>query len=122
MEGGPPWLNTHPSRRWTTSKLCSPSQTVPANGTPTTSRCWRAARGEAGLTAWRWWAKAADDDEYANELATREEAIAWARREYRGEAITIVEARCFADEIEGDEISSFAEMRNLEHLPPEDVL
>lgn len=83
---------------------------------------WRAARGEAGLTAWRWWAKAADDDEYANELATREEAIAWARREYRGEAITIVEARCFADQIEGEEICSFAEMRNLEQLGPEDVL
>ncbi|WP_408591626.1 hypothetical protein [Novosphingobium sp.] len=80
---------------------------------------WRTARGEAGLTPWRWWAKMADDDAYANELATRDEAIAWARREYPGKDIVVVEARCFADEVEGDEVCMFAEMRHLERLLPE---
>jgi len=82
---------------------------------------WRAARGQAAMGSWSWWVKPADDDLYANECASREEAIAWARNEYPGEALKVIEARCWDDEIEGEEEFFFAESRNEEVIPAEVV-
>lgn len=80
---------------------------------------WRAARGEAAFSPWRWWAKEADAESYENECLTREAAIAWARKEYPGKAITIIECRYFDDIFNDEEMIWFAESRNEETLPGE---
>lgn len=74
---------------------------------------FRVARGEEGMSDWRWWAKEAGDGLYANETATKEQAIAWAREEYGLDAdIEIIEARSWIDEIKGGDSSEFADARN----------
>lgn len=84
---------------------------------------WRAARGEAGKTAWAWWARQIRFDEdglYQNFEPTREAIIAWARKEYGPAArFEICEARQWNDDLEGDEICFFAESRGLEFISPE---
>lgn len=80
---------------------------------------WRAARGDAALSRWCWWAKEAEAENYENECLTREAAIAWARKEYPGKAITIIECRYFDDFFNDEEMIWFAESRNEETLPGE---
>lgn len=79
---------------------------------------WRWSQGDAAMTDWSWWAKQADDDSYVNELRNRDEAVRCARAEYPGDAIEVIEARCWKDEIEGCEQSKFAQTRNHERLEP----
>jgi hypothetical protein len=86
---------------------------------------WRAARGEAGMHDWRWWIGGTDDDIYALDFATRDEAIAAAPRAIQHGDINsfdghfrIVEARCWADNLdEGKDEFPFADRRNAETLP-----
>lgn len=69
---------------------------------------WRAARGEAAKDHWRWWAGEVDADLYANDFDTRDEAIAWGRKEYAREAaFRIVAARACADDVKdgADEVA-----------------
>lgn len=76
---------------------------------------WRAARGDEAMDNWRWWVGAPDCDLYAEDAATREEAIEIGRREYaEAGRIEIIEARTWNDEVQGDEDCSFAESRNRE--------
>lgn len=82
---------------------------------------WRNARGEDAFSPWRWWAKEAEGESYENECLTREAVIAWARKEYPGKAISIIECRYFNDAFNDEEMIWFAESRNEETLP-EDVL
>lgn len=78
---------------------------------------FRAAKGEAGMSGWSWWAKEAGEESYANEVETKEQAIAWARCEYGTQAtIEVIEARLWDDDIEGDENCAFAAWRNHEKL------
>lgn len=85
---------------------------------------WRAARGEDAFDHWRWWIGEVARETYALDFATRAEAIAAAPKAIaRGDfqltdgRFEIVEARCWADEVEAaDEVSWFAEKRNREIL------
>ena len=78
---------------------------------------FRAARGELGMTEWQWWAREAGEESYANELPTKDAAIAWARREYGAAAtIEVLEARVWLDGIEGEDGCHFAAWRNHEKI------
>lgn len=75
---------------------------------------WRERRGEAGMGGWRWWWKLPDDERYQTDHATREEAIAAACRDEPGAAtIELIEARCWADDIDYEH-ALFAATRNYE--------
>lgn len=77
----------------------------------------RAQRGESAKTPWRWWIREAGEELYQNEFKTREAAISWAVREYdQATAFDVIEARCWADDIQGDENNWFAETRNAETI------
>lgn len=86
---------------------------------------WRAARGEAGMADWRWWIGGTDDEIYALDFATRDEAIAAAPRAHAHGDINsfdgqfrIVAARCWDDNLdEGKDEIPFADRRNAETLP-----
>jgi len=81
---------------------------------------WRASRGEEGMSKWVWWAGEVGADLYGNELPTRQEAIEWARAEYGADAaIEVIEARCWDDEIEGEDNFYFAATRNHEVISPD---
>lgn len=85
---------------------------------------WRAARGETGMTGWRWWIGEVDGETFALDYPTRDAAIADAPRAIRsGDFVSadgsyqIVEARCWNDCLdEGCDDFSFADTRNAETL------
>ena len=85
---------------------------------------WRAARGEDAFDHWRWWIGEVDGETYALDFATRAEAIAAAPKAIASGdfqspdgRFEIVEARCWADDVQAaDEIIWFAEKRNREIL------
>lgn len=80
---------------------------------------WRWARGEAGMgDCWEWWSMLAGNHEYEFVGESREDVLAQARENYPGEAIMIVEARYWSDEIRAED-APFAQMRNQEMVQPE---
>lgn len=81
---------------------------------------WREDRGPGAMTPWHWSAKLKGDELYGPEYLTRAEAIEWARKEYGlDEAIEVIEARTWNDDIRGDDTMWFAESRNHEVLGTE---
>ncbi len=82
---------------------------------------WRAARGIAAKTGWSWWARKVGEELYEEEFETRDAAIAWGVKNLEPQVeFELIEARCWADDIEGDEASWFAESRNHTIIPGSD--
>jgi hypothetical protein len=82
---------------------------------------WRDARAEKAMSAWSWWWKLPEDESYQTDEPSREDVLATGRREEPdAAAIEIIEARLWADDIEGEEESRFADSRNNEivQTPP----
>ncbi|SDA15160.1 hypothetical protein [Sphingomonas sp. NFR15] len=78
---------------------------------------WRASRVDAAKDEWRWWVGAVDDDSYAEDFATRDEAIAAGPAHAEEGCFQIIEARFWADNVkDGAEITDFADCRNHEIL------
>lgn len=76
------------------------------------------------MTPWRWWAGDAEnvegDGQYDVDFDTRQQAVAWAIREYGGSPFYVIEARSSTAEKYSDgshEIVPFLRTRNKERLP-----
>ena len=78
---------------------------------------WREARGDAGKGGWAWWCGVPGEPLYEIDglISTREAAIrAGHESEAPGDKFQIIEARCWNDDVQGDENCFFAETRNHE--------
>jgi hypothetical protein len=75
------------------------------------------------MTPWRWWVGHFEEIEcyegYSNEVASRDEAIAWGKKEWPGQLFYIIEARSSeAMQHEGADIVPFLRTRNKELIEP----